>query len=111
MRQKNSNPKSRSHKNTCIFAEVNATALPQLEALCAVWLPGGRRYGAEYLALNPTREDRYIGSFSINVITGRWADFATQDRGGDPVSLYAYLSGLTQIEAAHKLAKEMGVAA
>ncbi len=111
MQQTYSNPKNRSQKDTCIFTKVNATALPRLEALCAAWLPGGRRRGAEYLALNPTREDRYIGSFSINVINGRWADFATQDRGGDPVSLYAYLNGLSQIEAARKLAEEMGVAA
>ncbi len=40
------------------------------------------------------------GSFKINIITGRWADFATQDRGGDLVSLGAYLARCSQSEAA-----------
>ena len=44
-----------------------------------------------YVALNPTRNDRRPGSFKINIRTGRWCDFATGDRGGDPVSLVAYL--------------------
>ena len=40
------------------------------------------------------RSDRRPGSFSVNTRTGRWADFATGDRGGDVVSLAAYLHGL-----------------
>jgi hypothetical protein len=43
------------------------------------------------------------------VRTGRWADFATGDRGGDVVSLAAYLSHLKQSEAAEKLAGMLGV--
>jgi hypothetical protein len=35
--------------------------------------------------------DQNPGSFSINVRTGRWADFATGDKGGDVISLAAYL--------------------
>ena len=45
--------------------------------------------GHEYVARNPTRADRRPGSFKINLRTGRWADFATGDKGGDPVSLAA----------------------
>ena len=37
------------------------------------------------------------GSFSVSITTGVWADFATDDRGGDLVSLYAYLfTGVTR---------------
>ena len=43
--------------------------------------------------MNPTRPDRRAGSFKVNLRTGRWADFATGDKGGDAVSLAAYLSG------------------
>ena len=46
----------------------------------------------------------------MNLRTGRWADFATGDRGGDPVSLAAYLHGLGQYKAARKLAEMLGVA-
>ena len=48
-------------------------------------------------------------SFSVNMRTGRWADFATGDRGGDVVSLAAYLHGLRQGEAARKLADMLGL--
>jgi hypothetical protein len=80
-----------------------------LPALLARWLPNGRKEGSEYVALNPTRHDCHLGSFRINLCTGRWADFATGDGGGDPVSLAAYLSYLGQIEAAEKLAGMLGV--
>lgn len=91
------------------FGAVNRAALARLPDLLARWLPGGRREGEEYLARNPTRADRRLGSFKINVTSGRWADFATNDRGGDPVSLRAYLDGSTQIEAARRLMFELGL--
>src|SRR4029077_18437026 len=73
------------------FEQVNSVALAVLPSLLARWLPSGRIQGREYLAVNPKRADRRPGSFSINIRTGRWADFATGDKGGDPISLAAYL--------------------
>lgn len=92
------------------FRRVAAAALAALESLLAQWLPGGRREGHEYKALNPTRADSREGSFSINLNSGAWADFATDDKGGDPISLYAYLQGITQGEAARRLGEDLGVA-
>ena len=83
--------------------------MANLAALLARWLPDGRLEGFEYVALNPTRADRRPGSFRVNVCTGRWADFATGARGGDPVSLAAYLSDLSQVEAARELAGMLGL--
>ncbi len=91
------------------FSEINAAALPALPALCARWMPGGKRVGREYVTLNPTRADRRAGSFKVNLQTGRWADFATGDKGGDAVSLAAYLFGLRQSEAARRLADALGI--
>ena len=48
-------------------------------------------------------------AFSINVKTGRWADFATGDKGGDVISLAAYIFRCRQIEAARTLAATLGV--
>jgi hypothetical protein len=93
------------------FARINRAALAVLPALLARWLPHGHRKGGEYVARNPTRHDCHLGSFRINMRTGRWADFATGDRGGDPISLAAYLSDLKQCEAAEKLASMLGVEA
>ncbi len=90
--------------------EIAQSALSSAESVLAHWLPQGKRQGPEYLAINPTRSDSRDGSFSVNINTGRWADFATDDKGGDLVSLVAYLEGgCTQSEAAHKIAVFLGL--
>jgi hypothetical protein len=86
------------------FDQVSAAAMTVLPELLARWLPDGQRRGHEWVARNPRRDDRHVGSFSINLKTGRWADFATGDRGGDVVSLAAFLAGTSQTEAARRLA-------
>lgn len=91
------------------FSELNARLMPSFASLVTQWLPSGKREGAEWVALNPTRNDKKAGSFRINVNTGKWADFATNDNGGDPISLYAYLHNMEQIEAAKELAKHEGL--
>ncbi len=91
------------------FGAINAAALAELPALLSRWLPDGRLVGHEFEARNPTRADRRPGSFRVNVSTGKWADFATGDVGGDAVSLAAYLSGTGQAEAARALAEMLGV--
>lgn len=91
------------------FQAVNRVAVTQLSALLMHWLPHGKQLGSEWVACNPRRADRNAGSFKINMHTGRWADFATGDGGGDVISLAAYLGGLSQKEAAHELAKMLGM--
>jgi hypothetical protein len=92
------------------FDDVNAAALAALRSLVKHWLPGGQFDGDEYVALNPKRADRHLGSFRINTRTGRWADFAVDNaRGGDPIALVAYLGDLGQAVAAEKLAAMLGI--
>jgi|TARA_B100000315_G_scaffold233522_1_gene246715 hypothetical protein len=88
---------------------VNTAALSSLPFLLSRWLPDGRREGMEWVAKNPRRADRRLGSFKVNMRNGRWADFATGDSGGDVVSLAAYLAGAGQVEAARELAAMLGV--
>lgn len=91
------------------FLRINRAALARLPDILDRWLPGGRIKGAEYVALNPCRTDRRLGSFRVNMQTGQWADFAVADaRGGDVVSLAAYLAGTGQVEAAERLAAMLG---
>ncbi|MEO1102908.1 MAG: hypothetical protein AAFW98_04125 [Pseudomonadota bacterium] len=94
---------------TINFDVINGAALAALPSILSTWLPDGKRRGDEWIARNPTRNDRRAGSFTINMRTGRWADFATGDRGGDPVSLAAYLHGLGQVEAARNMARMLGI--
>lgn len=55
------------------------------------------------------RDDRRLGSFKVNVATGKWSDFATGEAGADLISLAAYLFKLSQGEAALKVADMIGV--
>jgi hypothetical protein len=91
------------------FGRVNAAALAHAEGVVRGLLPDGRRAGVEWVARNPVRDDRKPGSFKVNLQTGRWADFAADARGGDLVSLAAYVAGLPQREAALRLAGALGI--
>src|ERR1700677_2121607 len=90
-----------------LFDEVNFATLPRLRGLLEEWFPAGRLSGSEFecgdLNGNAGR------SFKVNLNTGRWADFAGDVKGGDPVSLYAALHNLEQGEAARKLASILGI--
>jgi hypothetical protein len=96
------------------FANVNAAALGAFPAVLSRLLPGGRIDGREFLALNPRRNDNRLGSFKIRLSgprAGSWADFATSDKGGDPISLVAYLEGVSHGEAIRMLARMLGLEA
>lgn len=91
------------------FRAVASAALAAATTVLERWLPGGKRAGHEYLALNPTRGDSQPGSFSVNVNTGAWSDFATGDKGGDLIALVAYLDGVKQAEAHDRVAAFLGL--
>ena len=91
------------------FERIAANALRHGLTLIRRWLPNGRRVGTEWIALNPTRVDHHRGSFKVNLTTGRWADFATGDSGGDLISLAAYLFDLDQVSAAIRVAGALGI--
>jgi len=91
------------------YRRIAEAARAHAAAIVRQWLPNGRRLGHEWAALNPRRDDRRFGSFRINLRTGAWGDFAINERGGDLISLAAYLYGLNQAEAALKIAHMLGV--
>jgi hypothetical protein len=94
------------------FDDINRAALSSIGSVLVRLLPGGRVVGGEYLALNPRRADTHLGSFKVRVAGARagcWSDFATRDHGGDLVSLVAYLEGVSQGEAARRLAQVLGL--
>ena len=90
------------------FSAINFLAQRHADDLVRRWLPDGRMDGREYVARNPKRDDQSLGSFRINLTTGKWADFATGDKGGDLISLYAYLNDMSQFEAAKALNETLG---
>jgi hypothetical protein len=91
------------------FRRIANAALDHADTIARRWLPDGRREGAEWVALNPTRSDHRKGSFKVNLRTGCWSDFATNDRGGDLISLAAYVFRIRQAEAAKRIAGMLGI--
>jgi putative DNA primase/helicase len=87
------------------FADVGNRSLDSVLEICEEMLGlEGELQGTEFIALNPKRADTGLGSFKINVSTGAWADFAESDaKGGDLISLVAYLNDCSQTDAAKTL--------
>ena len=102
------NRRTTSSGSVLDFQRVVIRALSRAPQLVPSWLPEGRKLGEEWVARNPRRNDRRPGSFKVNLRSGRWADFATGDAGGDLISLRAYLDGIRQGEAARRITREIG---
>lgn len=45
----------------------------------------------------------------MNLSSGKWADFATGERGGDLISLAAFLFDIKQDQAALRIAEMIGI--
>lgn len=89
------------------FNAINAAALSCLRTLLPRWLPGGRIEGEEYVCAS--LEGGHGRSCSVNLTTCLWSDFATGEKGGDTVSLWAAIRGIKQGEAARELARGLGI--
>ncbi|MBD5417082.1 MAG: DUF3987 domain-containing protein [Desulfovibrio sp.] len=88
------------------FQALNEAALAHCPGLLERLLPGGKLSGAEYVCGN-------LGggpgaSCSVNVHSGKWADFAAGQGGGDLISLVAEQRGVNQVEAARLLGDMVG---
>jgi hypothetical protein len=86
-------------------------ALRSLDFIIPRILPGGKKVGDEWVVRNPTRNDNKPGSFSVNVRTGGWGDFAIGKTGGDMIDLYVYINGGSNIQAKDALAAMLNVQA
>lgn len=83
------------------FSSLAATLLASASTLVPQWLPAGKRQGHEWV-IGGLGGDPGT-SLSINLNTGRWMDFATGDKGGDLISLYAAIHSIPQLQAAKDL--------
>jgi hypothetical protein len=74
--------------------QIDRLLINQMERLARELAPNGERRGHEWVALNPARGDTRKGSFSVNLRSGVWKDFAA-GHGGKALpglSLVAYLA-------------------
>jgi predicted P-loop ATPase len=90
------------------FAGLADALLRRAHALVPAWLPDGVQRGHEWVCggLGGGEGD----SCSVNLTTGKWADFAGGDdeKGGDLISLYAAIHRMGQGEAARELMEHLG---
>ncbi len=89
------------------FNDINLLAQSNIRGFLQEWLPEGKLSGHDYCPLNPTRADKHIGSFRINMNTAQQHDFATGDGGCGLISLYAYINNISLIESAEYLANKI----
>lgn len=87
------------------FEAINQQALSCWESLLRLWYVDGRLMGREFkigsLAGEPGQ------SLSINVDSGKWADFAQNIGGNDPISFVAAKMRCGQYEAAVELNRHL----
>ena len=76
------------------FNKLNEYLLNHIYRLIVDFVPGGKQRGREYIAGSIHGGDG--SSFSINLDTGKWADFANPDhRGTGLISLYSTINNLS----------------
>ncbi len=89
------------------FTDLAQALLSRIDTLVPAWLPGGMTRGHEYVC--GSLQGGSGTSCSINLSTGQWADFASDEKGGDLISLYAAMHGLTMGKAALQVARDEGL--
>lgn len=83
------------------FKAINASLMSDAFRHIKSWLPNGKKEGSEWRC-GSVRGDKGR-SFAVNIKTGRWGDFASNDRGGDLISLYAAIHNMSSYDAAKVL--------
>lgn len=87
------------------FDRIASELLARADAFCRELFPAGRLEGKNYRIGN-VRGDKGQ-SLAIDLTTGSWKDFASEDKGGDLISLYAAHHGMSQADAARALAPHL----
>ncbi len=83
------------------FARLGSELLSSAESYLHDWLPGGKVVGNEFECGNLSGVAGR--SLRVNLKSGKWADFSSNEKGGDLISLFAAIRGISQIEAAKQL--------
>lgn len=86
------------------FPGLAAHLCERSRALLPAWFPHGRWSGHEFHVGNLAGDPGQ--SLSVNANTGKWSDFAADQKGGDLISLFAAANGLTQLDAYRRLLDE-----
>ena len=89
------------------FEALARALLDMADTLLPQWLPGGVKRRAEWVCGSLGGDPGT--SCSINMVSGQWGEFSTGEQGGDLISLYAAIHGLTMGKAAVQVARDHGL--
>lgn len=103
----NNTPPGRDPLPPLNFRALADALLANVDNLLPNWLPGGCKRGHEWVCGSLSGGEG--GSCSVNMTTGQWADFSSDEKGGDLLSLYAAIHGLSMAKAAVAVAREEGL--
>lgn len=93
------------------FEALNDALLGRIDQLVPLWLPGGAVRGREYFVHSFWRSEK-TPSLSVCMTgehVGCWQDHGGEHKGGDLISLYGAIHGLSNGAAAVQLARELGL--
>ena len=94
--------------NAIPFDAIRDTALSQADRLLRDWFPQGRIMGREFKIGNVHGDAGE--SLSVNIGTGRWADFAADQSGYDLIDLRAQMRhGGDRVAAAREMGEALGI--
>jgi D5 N terminal like/Domain of unknown function (DUF6371) len=101
-------PSPAGERSSIIFDAIRHASLAQANRLLADWFPAGRRVGREFKIGNISGDAGE--SLSVNLATGKWADFADGVGGHDLIDLRAAMRhGGSRVEAARELGAMLGI--
>lgn len=89
------------------FNDLAAALLPMADDLVPAWLPGGVRRGHEWVC--GSLAGGKGTSCSVNLNTGQWGDFSSEEKGHDLLSLYKTIHNVTMTKACVELARSLGL--
>lgn len=94
-------------------AEIAARLNDDISGVIAALRLDGEIRGHEYVAWNPTRDDRHLGSFRICLSgpkQGVWCEFGVAGRPtGDALDLVCYVGGIAKVEAIRWARRHLGL--
>lgn len=89
------------------FEEVAKALLDRADEVCRKLLPGGKRYGREYVCASI--DGGRGSSFSVNLDKGVWRDFAAGHGGADLINLWSTKYRQRPIDAKREAAEWLGI--
>lgn len=88
------------------FEKTRQEITPYIETLCERWLSAGKRNGRYWTVGSLTNEPGE--SLTVDLRNGIWKDYATGEKGGDLISLYAAIHRIEQADAARAILEQIG---